>query len=113
MPRNKTEEVQDLTTGTSFAANGAFTTSSVSANGLHGRRGERRSGWDPYEVWRTRVKTATRAKQVRGEKFLGQERGRLSSGGNASRVRPPEALGERPLERTNPGKRGEKAFHSR
>jgi hypothetical protein len=70
MPRNKREEVPELTTGTSFAANEAFTASSVSANGLDRRRSERRSGWDPYEVWRTRVKTATRAKQVRGEKFV-------------------------------------------
>lgn len=40
------------------------------AQGLRTERGPRRSGWDPYEVWRTRVKTASRATQMPGEKFV-------------------------------------------
>jgi len=63
MPMKETEGAQELPTGTEFAANDAFTASVVSADGLDRRRGQRRSGWDPYEVWRTRVKSASRAKQ--------------------------------------------------
>ena len=65
MPMKMSEGAQELATGTAFAANDAFIASSVSANGPDRRRGQRRSGWDPYEVWRTRVKAASRAKQVR------------------------------------------------
>jgi hypothetical protein len=69
MPMKMSEGAQELPTGTAFAANDAFTASGISANGADRRRGQRRSGWDPYEVWRTRVKTASRAKQVpRGER---------------------------------------------
>jgi hypothetical protein len=82
MPMKKRERAQELPTGTAFAADGGFIASSVSANRLDGRRGQGRSGWDPYEVWRTRVKTASRAAQVPGEK---SERGRLGLRGSASR----------------------------
>jgi hypothetical protein len=41
------------------AANEEFATT---ANGLDGLERPRSSGWDPYEVWRTRVKSSARMK---------------------------------------------------
>lgn len=70
MPMKKREGSDEPSSGPAFAADGAFTTSSVLSNGPDGRPGQRRWGWDPYEVWRKRVKTASRAKQVLGEKFV-------------------------------------------
>lgn len=66
MPMKMSEGAQELPTGTAFAANDALSASGTSDNGPDRRRGQRRSGWDPYEVWRTRVKTASRAKEVPG-----------------------------------------------
>jgi hypothetical protein len=36
-------------------------------NGDYERLSRRQSGWDPYDVWRTRVKTASRSPEREGE----------------------------------------------
>ena len=46
------------------AANEEFTGSDVQE-----RRGYARAGWDPYEVWRTRVKASPRKQEAERERL--------------------------------------------